>query len=261
MSQSLRVEQKKSRLAKLIASLPDGASSVLQTLDPEMNLSDFPRPCDFCGTVFTPKDWAGRFCSASCSARWSHQFPEYRSKLYTPEARRKAGDARRRWLASGDPKALREIDRLRSLRPSSRPDVQQRISAALKAAGHRPKVRGGNGCGPTKPQKMMADVLGYGWEIEHVIPVGKGKAAGWPTHYKIDLANVEILTAIEIDGGSHCALDRQEQDRRKDAFLGSIGWKVLRFSNQEVLDWIGSGTPTESSISMTLKLSGILPSA
>ena len=57
-----------------------------------------------------------------------------------------------------------------------------------------------------------------------------------PTHYKIDVGNTELKVAVEIDGGSHSSLARQEQDRKKDAFLRSIGWTVLRFSNAEVMD-------------------------
>ena len=56
----------------------------------------------------------------------------------------------------------------------------------------------------------------------------------YPTNYKIDIANVDLMIAIEVDGGSHTALVRQEQDKKKEEFLTGLGWRVLRFLNKEV---------------------------
>jgi len=44
------------------------------------------------------------------------------------------------------------------------------------------------------------------------------------------------MLAIEIDGNSHCLLSRQAQDRKKENFLKSLGWTVLRFTNQQVIE-------------------------
>jgi hypothetical protein len=101
--------------------------------------------------------------------------------------------------------------------------------------GHRPSVRRGNGTGPTAAQARLAEALG--WPMELVIATGRGaKQRGLSTHYKIDLADVASRLAIEIDGASHAALERQAQDEKKDAFLRSIGWSVLRFSNEAVME-------------------------
>jgi very-short-patch-repair endonuclease len=40
---------------------------------------------------------------------------------------------------------------------------------------------------------------------------------------------------IEVDGGQHYRDKDKEADRRRDAFLQSLGFKVLRFSDGEVL--------------------------
>lgn len=71
--------------------------------------------------------------------------------------------------------------------------------------------------------------------MEIVVVTHLRREAGNPRHYKLDIANEAEKVAIEVDGGSHCTLARQEQDRRKDAFLSSAGWLVLRFSNRQVL--------------------------
>jgi very-short-patch-repair endonuclease len=65
------------------------------------------------------------------------------------------------------------------------------------------------------------------------------RTAGWPTHYKLDLANPETHLAIEIDGHCHDAITRQEQDRRKMAFLAERGWCVLRITNERAL-WLST---------------------
>jgi very-short-patch-repair endonuclease len=100
--------------------------------------------------------------------------------------------------------------------------------------GHKPKIRGGNGMGLSKPQEMMLKALGEGWIAEHVITT-KLRNLGYPHHYKIDLANPDLMIAIEVDGRSHCALERKAQDRRKDEFLASQGWSVFRLSNQKAI--------------------------
>jgi very-short-patch-repair endonuclease len=54
--------------------------------------------------------------------------------------------------------------------------------------------------------------------------------------YKIDIAIPSKMIAIEVDGMSHLALERKEQDRRKDLQLTEKGWKVVRLLNQFVLN-------------------------
>ena len=98
--------------------------------------------------------------------------------------------------------------------------------------GHKPKIQGGNGRGPTIHQLALATALG--WEMEVIVPTKIKKGNGYPSCYKIDIGNPILRIGIEVDGSSHMALVRQEQDKRKDLFLISLGWKVLRFKNKEV---------------------------
>ena len=88
----------------------------------------------------------------------------------------------------------------------------------------------------TVPQSMLCTALGDGWVAEYAVNVWQGKRkAGIPSHYKIDIANPAMMLAIEVDGGSHCPLARQQQDRRKDAFLVGQGWSVFRVSNTQAM--------------------------
>lgn len=258
MSSESRLEARRSLLANAIRSLPPGASSSLASLDPETPLFKQPRQCDCCGKLIDkPSHKLQRFCSYACNGRWWMGFPEFRNKLHTEEARRKRGQARRGWLRSGHPDALKELERIANLNPMSRPECRSKVSQTLKAIGHRPPVQGGNGRGLTRPEAELLKLL-PGW-APHVVRTGL-RHAGYPAHYKLDLANPSRMICVEVDGSSHNALTRQEQDRRKTEFLASRGWIVLRFSNREILDWIASGTPTGSSISTTFRRLGINPS-
>ena len=50
--------------------------------------------------------------------------------------------------------------------------------------------------------------------------------------YIADFACREAKLIVEIDGGQH---NENERDRRRDAFLSSEGYRVLRFWNNDVL--------------------------
>ena len=133
-----------------------------------------------------------------------------------------------------------------------RPDVIKKREIALKAMGWKPMIRGGNGKDMPLPQKLLA--IRLGWVTEFIVPTSKKRISGYPTHYKIDIANKLLKIAIEIDGNSHFALFRKIQDRRKDEFLKSLGWIVLRFRNNDVLKNIESCLSTISSVVETREL-------
>jgi very-short-patch-repair endonuclease len=57
-------------------------------------------------------------------------------------------------------------------------------------------------------------------------PIGK---------YIVDFVAFEKRLVIEIDGGQHAEEDEKEKDGRRDEWLVSQGFRVLRFWNNEVL--------------------------
>jgi hypothetical protein len=180
--------------------------------------------------------------------------PEHLAKVHTPEAAAKRGAKKSAWYKAGSPTAVKELERIRNLIPTTDPLVRLKISRRLKAMKHGPSVRGGNGRGLTIPQSLMLAALGSGWIPELSLSLGR-QTPGYPSHYKIDLANTSKKLAIEVDGHSHAS--RKHLDQKKDAKLRSLGWTVLRFSNRDILTWNNSGRPTGSSISMTLAAHGI----
>lgn len=183
-------------------------------------------PCTGCGAVFTLKlqqraYWrkAGKaYCSPECS----------RAAVETAKATRTVSSEHRAALSR----------HMTERNPMADPDARSKMSASLRARGHQPLVRGGNGRGLSEPQRLLAERLG--WLTELIVPtgnptVGPSRVPGLPSHYKLDIADPELMIAVEVDGGSHCSLERKAQDRRKGEWLTGEGWTVLRFSNQEVM--------------------------
>lgn len=257
---SSSTEERSHALQTILSSL-NGAGLVLKTLDPAIPFFKQSRPCEWCGEVFRPKttaDGLRRFCSRSCSAKWRMSQPEHLAKAHTPQAAARRGMKRSAWLNSDNPKAKAEVERIRLLNPTSDPKVRAKISRRLQEMNHGPSVRGGNGRGLTREQRLLADALGDSWQAEFALSLGRRKA-GYPTHYKLDIANFSLKIAIDVDGNSHHS--RRSQDAKKDAMLVSLGWKVLRFWNRDIRTWSDSGMPKESFISMTLNANGIHLSA
>ena len=54
-------------------------------------------------------------------------------------------------------------------------------------------------------------------------------------NYIVDFVAFEKRLVIEIDGGQHAEEDEKERDIRRDEWLRSQGFRVLRFWNNEVL--------------------------
>jgi very-short-patch-repair endonuclease len=51
--------------------------------------------------------------------------------------------------------------------------------------------------------------------------------------YIVDFVCFEAMLVIEADGGQH--LEQANEDRRRTAYLESMGYRVLRFWNNEIL--------------------------
>jgi hypothetical protein len=108
---------------------------------------------------------------------------------------------------------------------------REKMKATLAEIGHRPRIRGGNGKPAPEPQRRLAEFLG--WPMEVIVAPSDGEM---PYHYKIDIAHPTMKVCVEVDGGSHFSLARQESDRRRDARLSALGWLTFRFSNAAAME-------------------------
>jgi hypothetical protein len=137
--------------------------------------------------------------------------------------------------------------RMTTRNPMHVEETRRKVSQALK--GRVPSVRGGNGKPLSVPHQALLRRLN--WSPEYVIRTHAKRGSGLPTHYKVDIANPEMLIAIEVDGATHQTIKVQTADKQKTAFLLSRGWTVLRFSNQEVMEHLEDCVRTV--LSTTLK--------
>ena len=120
--------------------------------------------------------------------------------------------------------------------PMSNHQTRMKVRARLKEIKHKPIKRGGNGQLLPLPQLALLHALGEGWEAEYAVATKMRQLGlGYPTCYKIDIANSDKKIGIEVDGGSHTTLDRINQDKRKFEVLISQGWSMYRVSNERAL--------------------------
>jgi hypothetical protein len=110
------------------------------------------------------------------------------------------------------------------------PDAIAKRTDALKASG---KLAGGLAVGREAPvpQAMLAEALGR--PMEHKVLSRLPRSAGFKACYHIDIAIPEHKIAIEVDGPDHQW--RREIDLKKEGVLKRLGWRVVRFTNQQVM--------------------------
>ena len=53
--------------------------------------------------------------------------------------------------------------------------------------------------------------------------------------YIVDFYCPKASLVIEVDGGQHYSEEGLEKDQSRDQYLGSLGLRVMRFSNHDVL--------------------------
>ena len=116
--------------------------------------------------------------------------------------------------------------------PMFLPGVVEKVSATLKAIGHKPLIHGGNGRALTFPQEQLAQLL----EAETEYPItttAQQRHAGASHCYKLDVAIPFLRLGIQLDGGSHFAKKIRKTDKRIREWLAELGWSVLHVSNSK----------------------------
>ena len=127
------------------------------------------------------------------------------------------------------------VRRMRENNPMKDPGVRGRATRKVRQMMKDGEIepfggrRWGNGCQTPTEREAEVSLDGLGFQSNLVIGVGKGEwRPGIPKNYRIDLGNPGAKIAVEIDGGSHAAKKRRGADERKDAYLTSRGWRVIR---------------------------------
>lgn len=170
-------------------------------------------------TLYTKRD----YCSKSCAKKAMH--------AKNPALRRHSGAL----LASvnkGKPAWNNKIP----MRESTR----SKLSKIIKQKGDRLRpYRGGNGRGMSPCETLLQQVLPSTFFWNYSIPTKQKRSDGYPHCYKVDFGNPSQKIAIEVDGASHQTRTGKERDSKKTSLLQSLGWRVLRISNQTVRSMFG----------------------
>jgi len=188
-------------------------------------------PCKVCKTPVTLTPCKAKRAGAHCSDKCV--------QVTMRRSRKKSGV----WLTEFNKKHCSE--RMKKNNPVYMPGVLAKIESTKRANGTLnvwTGKRGGNGQLTPQQEKVA---IALGWKMEVVVstavPLLTAKKNTeyrrkhkYPTHYKIDVANRELLIAIEIDGKGHLSKRNQTLDAKKEVFLKKRGWSVLRFTNEQV---------------------------
>ena len=72
-------------------------------------------------------------------------------------------------------------------------------------------------------QYLQADALGESFKRQHIIG-----------DYIADFVCLSVKLIIELDGGYHYTADQQQNDKQRTEWLESRGYRVIRFTNEEL---------------------------
>lgn len=186
-----------------------------------------PTICEFCQKPFikTRPEKPQRFCGMSCKGKWILAQPKYRKRLYTEKRSRRLSAFMRQWHKEHPEHADKQSVRMRLHNPRAgkKPTVVRRIAVE----------RRNNWASPTPAEAMLLRILeahAPQWNV--AFPT---RSSTPPFLYTADVCLPNIRLVIEADGTTHGTTKARERDARKTAFLEGLGWKVVRFSNREIL--------------------------
>ena len=169
-----------------------------------------------------------KFCSKRCCAQWRVNRIEWR-KNHSQAMKGKIGY----WRGKKRP----DISlRMKLYNPMFNPITLEKMKKSMK--GKTFLARGGNGQ-ITIPQKILWEKLKLPKKsLEYPILTKDVKHLfkSVPNCYKVDIAIPKIKLAIEVDGMTHKLKKWKFLDKRKTEILNKLGWKVLRFWNQEIIE-------------------------
>lgn len=186
------------------------------------------KQCEIEGCTNKVKKKHRRFCGRKCAAI-------HRKTVWTPQM---ISEMQKQKHKENPQRAKDSSKRMKLNNPTKNPEVIKKIKEHWKTHEHpirRQRLKGGNGKELPFAQRVLWAALGSKWETEHPISLGK-KQEGYPTNYKVDIGNRELKVWIEIDGWSHDLKDKKALDIKKENKLRELGWRGLRFRNQEILN-------------------------
>jgi hypothetical protein len=175
------------------------------------------------------------YCSVTCSNIVKANNPEVRQKRRETIEQNGGWSKHMKKIHMKNPHISQlSSTRMKTNNPMFNPENVEKMRQKL--IGRTFLSRGGNGK-ITPQQELLWSLLGEGWEMELPILTKNVKTLfkSLPASYKVDIGNQEMKISIEVDGNSHKSKKWKFLDKRKTNVLNSLGWKVLRFWNEEVM--------------------------
>ncbi len=129
------------------------------------------------------------------------------------------------WKKSPSQSSLREevktvLDRYRTARPSTYKLMKELQQENIKNSTEAERILW---------ESLREKKIGYKFRRQHIID-----------EFIIDFVNIEKRLVIEVDSGYHNSLQQQEIDEIRTLILKDLGFKVIRFKNEEVIGDIDS---------------------
>ena len=189
----------------------------------------FKKTCPVCNVKYKTKNKNRKYCSRECIYK-----DPVLNKIHSKNMKK-----------TNEKYKDQIIERMINNNPSKDPKVIEKgkNTKRIKGTLHIWSGERGRNGNITESHLLLASALG--WKMEVAIPLApdipkgqKGKhlkELGFPTCYKVDIGNKKLKLAVEIDGKGHQWIKAKKKDKKKTKKLNQLGWKVLRFTNQEIM--------------------------
>ena len=206
--------------------------------------TDLVRTCDYCNKPLDITNSAilqgARFCSPLCSLEYGKQFID---KEYQREVSRR--NLKRLWQNSDFAKKCARLSSERMLKnnPVYMDGVVEKAKqTCLQNGSYKNNFRYGNGKISPHEQVMLDFLQRLGFEYNYAINTKDARLAfpnaHYPNSYKPDFTNTLLRLCIEVDGDDHKKKKKHLLDIKKDKCLDYLGYKVLRYSHEEIDDFV-----------------------
>lgn len=199
--------------------------------------------CEKCGKEFECRKKTQRFCSRSCV---------HKGKTLSEETKRKISEAVTNNLLNNEElrnkmkeKVWNNEDRrnessirMKTSNPMYTEEYKNKMIDTLRTTQKNCFNNCGNGHISYVESLLLEDLELLGFEYNKPINTKKAREKfpenKYPNHYKPDFVNECIKLCIEIDGTNHQKPKDIERDKKKEICLEYLGYKTIRFTNEEV---------------------------
>lgn len=201
--------------------------------------------CEKCGKEFECRKKTQRFCSRSCVHKGKILSEETRKKisekvtdtlLNNEEIRNKMKEK----VWDNKDRQNESSIRMKTNNPMYTEEYKNKMINTLRDNQKNYFNNCGNGHISYVESLLLEDLELLGFEYNKAINTKtvreKFPENEYPYHYKPDFVNECIKLCIEIDGTNHQKPKDVERDKKKELCLEYLGYKTIRFTNEEVLN-------------------------